>query len=37
MHSSSVGRTRASIPEIGGLIPTVVGKNFQPAQYGFHS
>ena len=28
---------RASIPEIGGSIPTVAGQNFQLAQYGFHS
>ena len=28
---------RASIPEVVGSIPTLVGQNSQPAQYGFHS
>ena len=36
-HVAQLVERRASIPEIVGSIPTVVGQNFQPAQWGFHS
>ena len=36
-HVAQSVERRASIPEVVGSIPTVVGRNFQPAQCGFHS
>ena len=34
-HVAQSVEGRASIPEVVGSIPTVVGQNFQPAQCGF--